>query len=92
MRAFLYTLRKNPGPPSRGSGLGHLAVGLNENVLQHLAAGCKSSELIVSSTGTDHAGWREFWRLHGTSWSSLLELHCEIVDRLRANSSLRVST
>jgi hypothetical protein len=51
------------------------------------AAGCKSSELIVSSTGTDPAGWREFWRLQGASWRALIELHFEICDRLQAASS-----
>jgi len=35
--------------------------------------------------------WREFWRVHGTSWRSLIELHFEICDRLRASSSWRSS-
>jgi hypothetical protein len=32
--------------------------------------------------------WREYWRANGTSWHSVFELHCRIVDRLRAHSSL----
>jgi len=35
--------------------------------------------------------WREFRRAHGTSWRSLIELHFEICDRLRASSSWRSS-
>jgi len=31
---------------------------------------------------------RDFWRVHGTSWRSLFELHAAIVNRLQANSSL----
>jgi hypothetical protein len=50
--------------------------------------GCKSSELTVSSTGTDAAGRREFWAAEsertGTNWRSLFESHCSVVDRLRA--------
>jgi hypothetical protein len=42
---------------------------------------------IITSTGTDPAGWRDFWRTHGTSWRSLIELHFEICDRLQACSS-----
>jgi hypothetical protein len=33
------------------------------------------------------AGWHEFWREHGTSWRSVIDLHFEICDRLRASSS-----
>lgn len=35
---------------------------------------------------------RLYWRVHGTSWRNLFDLHCEIVDRLRANSSLWISS
>jgi hypothetical protein len=45
------------------------------------------SSLTSYSTGLDPAGWREFWRVHGTSWRSLIDLHFEICDRLRASSS-----
>jgi hypothetical protein len=52
----------------------------------------KSSEpLTFSSTGCCPADWREFWRLHGTSWRSLIDLHFEICDRLRASSSWALS-
>ena len=42
----------------------------------------------ITSTGTDPTGWREYWRVHGINWGSLIELHFEISDRLRASSSL----
>jgi len=35
---------------------------------------------------------REFWRIHGTSWRSVFELHAAIVNRLQATSSLWVSS
>jgi hypothetical protein len=43
---------------------------------------------VISST----ADAREFWRVHGVTWHSLIKLHFEIVDRLRANSSLWASS
>jgi hypothetical protein len=48
----------------------------------------KSSEITAPSTDD----WRAYWAVHGTSWRTLFQLHCEIVDRLRSNSSLWVST
>jgi hypothetical protein len=48
----------------------------------------KASETTTISSALDS---REYWRVHGTSWRSLFELHCEIVDRLRASSSCWVS-
>ena len=47
----------------------------------------RSSALTAPST-TD---WREWWADEsvrtGSNWRSLFELHCQIVDRLRASSS-----
>jgi hypothetical protein len=43
---------------------------------------------LAQVTGLDPEGWREFWRIHGTNWRSLFELHAAIVNRLQANSSL----
>jgi hypothetical protein len=31
--------------------------------------------------------WRTFWRVHGTTWRSVIDLHFEICDRLWASSS-----
>jgi len=45
-----------------------------------------------TSTGTNPDGWREYWRVHGANWRSLIELHFEICDRLRASSSLWCSS
>jgi len=53
-----------------------------------VAASKSSAEITtIPSTGCCPADWREFWRVHGTSWRSLIELHFEICDRLRASSS-----
>jgi len=42
---------------------------------------------IHNSTGTDPAGWREFWRLEsarvGTNWISLLDAAEAALSRLR---------
>jgi hypothetical protein len=49
------------------------------------------SALTAVSTGTNPSEWRVWWREEairtGTDWRSLFELHCQIVDRLRASSS-----
>jgi hypothetical protein len=47
-----------------------------------------STFATLLSTGSCPADWRAYWRVHGTSWRSLIELHFEICDRLRATSSL----
>jgi hypothetical protein len=31
--------------------------------------------------------WREYWRRQGVDWRSVIKLHVEICDRLRASSS-----
>jgi hypothetical protein len=45
----------------------------------------------VTSTGTDPAGWRRWWRIEsarsGSDWRSLINLHFEICNRLQAISS-----
>jgi hypothetical protein len=52
----------------------------------------KPSHVTLSSTGLNPEGWRGFWRVNGTSWRSLIDLHFEICDRVRASSSSRVSS
>jgi hypothetical protein len=49
-----------------------------------------SSALFKAEAATlsSSLDWRNYWRVHGTSWRHILELHFEIVDHLRANSSL----
>jgi hypothetical protein len=47
---------------------------------------------ITTSTGCCPSDWREYWRIHSVSWRSVIQLHFEIVDSLRPNSSLWVST
>jgi hypothetical protein len=53
------------------------------------AAGCKSSEITLRSTGTGPAGWREYWRrqseIDQTDWISL---HRQLVDAWRRLRSL----
>jgi hypothetical protein len=51
------------------------------------AASRKQSEITALSTGIGPDGWREFWRIHGTSWRHIFELHAAIVNRLQAESS-----
>jgi hypothetical protein len=46
-----------------------------------------NSALTSSSTGSCPDEWREYWRVHGTKWRSVIELHLEICDRLWASSS-----
>jgi hypothetical protein len=45
----------------------------------------------VTSTGTDPAGWRRWWRAEskriGSDWHSLIGLHFQICNRLQASSS-----
>jgi hypothetical protein len=61
--------------------------------MQFLASSLASdkSDATLPSTGTDAAGWRRFWADEsirvGTNWRSLLSLHLEICDHLRAASS-----
>ena len=47
----------------------------------------RSSALIVGSTTDQRQLWREEAIRTRTDWKSLIELHCAIVDRLRASSS-----
>jgi hypothetical protein len=47
---------------------------------------------VMTTTIPSTLDWREFWRVHGTSCRSLFELHCAIVNRLQATSSLWVSS
>jgi hypothetical protein len=47
----------------------------------------KPSEITPSSGDA-----REYWRVHGTTWRSLFELHAAIVNRLQAASSLWFSS
>lgn len=42
---------------------------------------------VTSSSGSGPADWREYWRVHGTSWQHIFELHAAIVPRLQAASS-----
>jgi hypothetical protein len=45
----------------------------------------------MTVTAPSTADWRDWWADEsvriGTDWKSLIELHCAIVDRLRASSS-----
>jgi hypothetical protein len=49
------------------------------------------SSSTITSSGTNPDGWRRWWRIEsarrGSDWHSLIELHFEIADRLRASSS-----
>jgi hypothetical protein len=49
------------------------------------------SAITAVSTGTNPSEWRVWWQVEagttGTDWKSLIELHCAILDRLRASSS-----
>jgi hypothetical protein len=56
--------------------------------LLHSSGSLNTSPLTLPST----SDWREYWRVHGISWRSVIQLHFEIVDSLRPNSSLWVST
>ena len=47
----------------------------------------KCEPITPVSTGTFPTEWREYWGVYGTSWKSLIELHLEIVDRLRTSAS-----
>jgi len=53
-------------------------------------AACKPP-VKTGSTGTCPADWRRWWASEsiriGTNWRCLSELHWQIVERLRANSS-----
>jgi hypothetical protein len=61
--------------------------------MQFLASSLASdkSDATLSSTGTNPDGWRRWWAIEaervGTNWRSLLSLHLEICDHLRAASS-----
>jgi hypothetical protein len=48
-----------------------------------------SSGLFKPEAGTlpSTVDWRAFWRVHGTTWRSVIDLHFEICERLRATSS-----
>jgi hypothetical protein len=56
--------------------------------LLHSSGSLNISPLTLPST----SDWREYWRVHGISWRSVIRLHFEIVDSLRPKSSLWVST
>jgi hypothetical protein len=43
----------------------------------------KFPQTIITST-TD---WRAYWQRQGVDWRSVIKLHVEICDRLRASSS-----
>jgi hypothetical protein len=38
-------------------------------------------------TAPSTVNWLEYWRVHGTSWRSLIELHFAICNRLQQSSS-----
>jgi hypothetical protein len=88
MRAFLYTLKKNPGCAVTRAGvtksLRHYSNGIPIELID-------LSELYLSSTGSCSADWRRWWAAEaeriGTNRRSLIELHFQICDRLRASSS-----
>jgi hypothetical protein len=70
-------------------GMEHFAVGLTDMPYPVSAVtASKSSEIVITSTGTCPAAWRAWWRLHGVTWPALTRLHLEICDAIRANSSL----
>ena len=46
-----------------------------------------SSALTVGSTTDQRQWWADESVRTRTDWRSLIELHCQIVDRLRASSS-----
>jgi hypothetical protein len=56
-------------------------------------AACRKSSNITARS-TDN--WRQWWATEaeriGSNWRSIFQLHCEIVDRLRATSSWAVSS
>ena len=47
----------------------------------------RSSALTAPSTVDWHQWWQVEAKTNGSDWKSLIELHCAIVNRLRASSS-----
>jgi hypothetical protein len=61
---------------------------MNAQNLLVTSASFKAEESTSNST----IDWREHWRVHGTSWRTLIELHFEICDRLRTSPLWEVSS
>jgi hypothetical protein len=72
-------------PPHRTS---QVSPEMHALSLLHSSGGLSSSPLTLPSTSDR----REYWRVHGISWCSVIQLHLEIVDSLRPNSLLWMST
>jgi hypothetical protein len=45
-----------------------------------------SVDILINSTGTCPADWRQWWLANGSDWPSVLGLHLNIVDSLRRSS------
>jgi hypothetical protein len=61
---------------------------MNGQNLLATSASFKADKTTSNST----TNWREYWRVHGTSWHSLFDLHVAIVNRLQAATSWRRSS
>jgi hypothetical protein len=75
--------RENPGSAVTRLGQKNFRSWLAQMSYSTETPPCKAFETTLPST----LDWRDFWRVHGTSWRSLIDLHFQICDRLRATSS-----
>jgi hypothetical protein len=82
MRAIKHTSKEDPDAMSVAAGVECNRI--FDNVVLTQFVGPVQAEVATLPSTVD---WRAFWRVHGTTWRGVIDLHFEICDRLRAASS-----
>ena len=91
MPAVSTITKKNPAPMRLAAGAEKPSSWIGPYAFSNQQEACKPSfsEITNRSTGSCPADWREFWRLEparaGSDWRSLVRLHFQIGDQLRAS-------
>jgi hypothetical protein len=64
----------------------------NNGTMSTLATSNATFNISTSSTGIDPEGWREFWRVNGTTWRDIAELNAAAINHFLETSTFWASS